>query len=305
MSEPYIPANVLAQADAADKFLREQDAQRLNPPESPPVDQAPAVPTSPIPQTPPPAPAPSEDFEHKYRVLQGKYNAEVPRLNESNRQLASQNADLANRLQQLEIKITEMQTPPQPPADFSKIQAEYGDDLTQVLQQQATTITKLQEVIAQLQHGQAQVVQATQESAADAFWRELRRAAPDWQQLNTDQYFLAWLGEADGLSGLTRYDTMQQAFKRLDADGVARYFASYKSTLKTAPSPQEQLQQQVSPPASGTGNQHAADNKPTFTQAQVATFFKEVALGKWNHRREEAAALERAMETAQIEGRIR
>lgn len=303
MSEPYIPAVVQAQADAADQALRDMDSQRQTAESTQSALELPAVSTPAL--QPPPAspPQPSEDFEHKYRVLQGKYNAEVPRLNAANRDLQQQNNDLAARLTALEQKLSEAQQPPQIPQDFSKIQAEYGDDLTHVLKDQAATISQLKSVISQLQQGQTQVVKSTQEAAVDGFWRELRRIAPDWERLNSDQYFLAWLGEADGLSGLTRYDSMQYAFKRLDADAVARFFQTFQGSQ--SPSASQQLQQQIAPPASGTGNANVVDSKPVFTQAQVSNFFKEVSLGKWNHRREEAAAMERAMELAQIEGRIR
>jgi len=298
--EPYIPASVQAAADASDKYLHDQEAAKVAA-TAPPPNALPQPPVQPT-QTQEPAP-PAEDFRQKYLVLQGKYNAEVPRLHEANRQLQSQNADLGNRLQGLEAKVQELSTPPVPAADFAKIHAEYGDDLTNVLKEQASTISQLKGVITQLQNGQAQVAQATQETVQDAFWRELRRVVPDWQALNSDQYFLAWLAEGDGLSGLSRYDTMQVAFKRLDADGVARYFTSYKAGLQPTQNAQQQLASQVSPPASGTGTQTGSE-KQSFTSAQVSQFFKELSLGKWNHRRDEAEAIERAMELAQSEGRI-
>jgi hypothetical protein len=236
--EPYIPANVRAAADASDNYLRDQEAAKV-------AAEAPspnALPQPPVVADPPARPA--ENFEQQYRVLQGKYNAEVPRLHEANRNLQAQNSDLSIRLQGLEAKVQELSTPPAPGADFTKIHAEYGDDLTNVLKEQASTIAQLKGTIAQLQTGQAQVAQTAQESVQDGFWRELRRIVPDWQALNDDQYFLAWLAEADGLSGYSRYDTMQVAFKRLDAEGVSRYFASYKSGLTRTPSAQEQLASQ-------------------------------------------------------------
>jgi hypothetical protein len=297
--EPYIPANVQAAADASDSFLRGLES----PPAEAPSPSALAQPPSPPVQTQEP---PKDDAaEQRYRVLQGKYNAEVPRLHEANRTLQAQNQELSQRLQGLEAKVQELNKPAPVTQNFDSIHKEFGDDLTNVLKEQAATIQRLNGTIEQLQSGQARVAQATQETAQAAFWRELRRDVPDVDALNRDQYFLAWLDEADGLSGTSRYDTMQVAFRRLDASGVARYFTSYKAGLKSAPSPQEQLQSQVSPPASGTGAYQAADSKPTYTSAQVSQFFKELSLGKWNHRREEAEALERSMEAAQLEGRIR
>ena len=297
--EPYIPANVRAAADASDTYLRDQEAAKVSA-EAPSPN---ALPQPPVVADPPAKPA-DDAAEQRYRVLQGKYNAEVPRLHEANRNLQAQNSDLSARLQGLEAKVQELSTPPAPAADFTKIHAEYGDDLTNVLKEQAATISQLKGTIAQLQTGQAQVAQTAQESVQDGFWRELRRIVPDWQALNSDQYFLAWLAEGDGLSGYSRFDTMQVAFKRLDAEGVARYFTSYKSGLKPTPSAQEQLASQQSPAASGSGVTTGSE-KPSFTSAQVSQFFKELSLGKWNHRQTEARAIERQMEEAQAEGRIR
>ena len=109
---PQLPAAVQAQGDKA-KALQATMAQGTPVPAAEPVRPAPTepgpTPTTPTPQhqgvtpTPPPGPAPvpqpqpihpqpqGEDWQARYNVLQGKYNAEVPGLQ---RALAEANATI-------------------------------------------------------------------------------------------------------------------------------------------------------------------------------------------------------------------
>lgn len=74
----------------------------------------------------PPVGQQDEQLEHRYKVLQGKYNSEVPRL-------SAENKELKSRLAEIEQKLLDLQnaTPPQPLVSPQEIE-EYGEGLIDV-----------------------------------------------------------------------------------------------------------------------------------------------------------------------------
>lgn len=320
MSNNHMPEQVQKQAeDAADK--QKQLAAGADGDATEPV--APEPPESPEPASGPQGDAGNTTTEdallHKYKTLQGMYNAEVPRLHHENR-------ELAQRLQSMEQLIATMSYQPQQqqqqPAAAYVTEAdveEYGDSievmrraardemrsLNQRLADMETTVQRINSsVVPQVQ----QVARQQHANAEQGFWAELSSAVPNFRDINADPNFLAWLGEADPMTGITRQTYLDDAQRRFDARRVASIFHSWSAKTgggnqSIAPS---QLEQQIAPGRSrGSGVPAATGSGTTYSPEDIRRFFDDVRTGKYKGREQERSRIERDIFAAQREGRIR
>lgn len=283
-----------------------------------PVAPAPPPEVPPAPQ-PAPAPAPVDDFKAKYLSLQGKYNAEVPRLNQ-------QLQDALRRLQQLEAapppKPADPPEPPKPVATPKEVE-DFGAPMLEMVQRQAQQVfsslahsftVQLQGLDVRLKSVEQTVNGVTQQAGQtreELFFTELGRQVPDWEQINESAEWLAWLGEKDPVYGFTRQAALDNARQNLNLQQTVAIFKAFKQPSAPAPSAAPappSLAQQVAPPASaGTPPPPSAQAKPIYTQQFLNKFYREVAdrNGPWRGREAEAAAIEADIALAAIEGRIR
>ena len=145
----------------------------------------PQAPTAPNAQAPaaPNAPAPADDqAEHRYKVLQGKYNAEVPRLQAQNKELSERFSAMQNQLSATQALLAGMGQQPQAPhlaqrpAQASLVTpkevTEFGADLYDFVKRAAQEVVAPQvhsleerfRPIAQAVQQMAPMVQQTQEN---------------------------------------------------------------------------------------------------------------------------------------------
>jgi len=103
-----LPAQLASQREAIDKFYAGQNAEADAADDTAVVDDAEGTSVEgevgQADAAPEEAPAKAEDFEQKYRSLQGMYNAEVPRLH-------AQNRELKQRLDQMEQLLGTVSSP--------------------------------------------------------------------------------------------------------------------------------------------------------------------------------------------------
>jgi DNA repair exonuclease SbcCD ATPase subunit len=220
-----------------------------------------------------------ETWEHKYRSAQGRYNAEVPRLHKQIKELSGEVAQLQQRLDQITA------TPAQPeisPVDElrAKYGEAYGDDLAKDTEALARAIaTKELEKAAKRVEELERQMQETQASGAQAqFFSTLAARVPNWQDVNAEQGWLAWLGEFDPLVGATRQDVLDYAQSQADADRVAAIFETYLLTRQQAPRAAPQapvantgyLQEQLVPRSQGTAPSVSQPNRRIYTEAEIS-----------------------------------
>lgn len=253
-----------------------------------------------IPETPPAAPAPAsvaqpDNFEHKYRVLQGMYEADVRRVKDAQRALDE-------RLRSLE------QTPPppaQPPESSAKDIETFGADLVDMVKryvegQQA----QVEQRLVALEQRIGVVAQQTQGTTKRTFFQELQRLVPNFEDINTDERWLVWLGEVDPLFGTTRQKALDEAQAQADAKRVAGFFHAFERSLPPPPAPDPGLAQQVTPATSGNPPPRPAPAKPNITHRAIESFYRDVAQGKYAGRQAEMDALELQINLAVAEGRV-
>ena len=225
-------------------------------------------------------------LEQSLKVLQGKYNAEVPRLSEEIRNLKEQ-------LAQKPEKAT-------PDPDVEKIKAKlldtYTEDeveaLTGLIQhysQPKSDSSEIQALRDQLQ----QVTHQTRE-------QQLTAMVPDWQQINASEAFVNYLKEVNPESGQERNRHLQEAWQVGDIPRVVAIFNTFKQRLgkPPAPPPVEPEQRASAPKA-----QSSVDRK-VWKQSEIEQIAKAYHQGYFRGREAEYKALRDRIEMATVEGRV-
>ena len=305
-----------------------------------PVAPAPAA-VAPAP-APAPAPAQPDPFEQRYRVLQGKYDAEVPRLHEQLRGMQAHLASTQSLLSQLgsqqAVNPQTLLPPVQPLVKDSEIK-EFGADLFDFIQRAAKQavipevgqmveqrITPVMSQMQQLGGNVQNVANQQQVSAEQQIFNDIDRlVGPDWETINDSPQFLEWLQVVDPYSGATRGAMLSAAFQNRDAPRVARFFNGFRQEhaagqqpAAAAPAAAPASPQGAAPPvtlaslaAPGMGNAPPPAGTPTeagqrvWTLPEISAFYADVQRGRYKGRQADQAAIERDIFLAQKSGRIR
>lgn len=333
-----LPASVRRQVENANRLV-----EQMNTPAAPPA--TPAAPVAPVAAAAPPAapPPPADDtMEHKYRVLQGKYNAEVPRLQ---RQLQEQDTILRDMRQQLTNAQTTLaslssgqpapnaQPPAQPAARRVKDEEirQFGPDLYDFIKRTSLEAVEpelsrvaqpIQQRLAKTEQAATSAAAAVAADAVQTMYTFLNDKVPDWTVLNELPEFLTWLEQKDPYAGAPRGQLLSQAYQANDGTRVAAFFLGFKNenaAVSPQPSaappaapaaPESQLLQLVAPgtpkagPASGAPNDAG---KRIWTRNDVTALYAKI--NEFTKKGKQAPAELRALEAdlvrAQSENRIR
>ena len=301
-----LPRAVLEAEEKANKaheelLKQQQNTENTDPPPSdpPPGDPPPA---DPAPPTDPadsghPQPGNEDTSEHRFKVLQGKYNSEVPRLN-------AENKDLKARLQQMEhdLEVLKNSKPPEALVKPEEIE-QYGEGLIDVARRIAREeLASKDAEIQTLKSRLDSLSTTTTQNVEASFFKSLTEMVPDWEQVNQDPKFLTWLDEVDELTGESRQSLLSRAEKSRDAARTAKFFNAYKKTSSSwAANTTQALESQVAPSTNKAPN--APPAKKVWTRAEVADFYARARRG--DIKDEDVIAIEADIMSAQIEGRKR
>jgi len=316
-----LPTQVQAALDAAEATLAAAQNPESNTMEAASVEAV--APTEqvqqadPQPQVAAPEPAtqqPSQDsiWEQRYKILQGKYNAEVPDLH---RKVHNLEGKLESAIQNLE-KATREVPKEQPKAVDAKDVENFGSDLVDMVQRVATLVTgqlsqafdakinafgKELDVVKQQLLGTTKTVAMT---AEQTFFDRLTKLVPDWERLNADQSFLAWLAQVDPVYGVPRQAALQRAQDALNADHAAAVFNAFAPAKPAQAKGPDPLEKQVSPKSAGAEQPQPAQQQ-VITSAQITAFYDDVRKGLYRGKEAQAAQIEQIINTALAEGRVR
>jgi hypothetical protein len=268
-------------AEAAHQALLAGNTAPATPPApvAPPVEApapAPAAPPieAPAAPTPPPTPAPvaptaADAWELKYRVLEGKYRAEVPRL-------AEQVRELTDRLNSLSAAPATPPAPAAPSAAAAVVREQYGDDFTDAVATVANDLVK--PVRDELASKLAGVEERAAQQARHGFFSELASLVPNWQAIDAEAGFTAFLDEFDPLMGRTRREFFNAGDKANDAAQVAAFFAAYlrgrtPAPAPAAPVPPPSVEHLIEPDSSR--HSEAPPGKKLWSRQEVARFYSD------------------------------
>lgn len=268
------------------------------------------------PPTPPAAPAtpplPTENWEQRFKTLQGMFNAEVPALRT---QLKAAESKLTTALEQIQaLSAAKEQPPAKPDVDPRDIEA-FGQDLMDMVMRNLTAAGQQlrTEVHAEVQRVEARVKaledsvngvsERTNATMEQQFYASLKQFVPDWEQVNAQQDWLNWLGETDPTFGVPRQRALDVAIQAMDASRVAAVFRQFKAaSVSRVP---ETIETQRVPAGGGGGPAPVAGAaKPVIASKFVQTFYTDVAKGRYRGREAEAERIEAEINLAASEGRI-
>ena len=140
-----------------------------------------------------------------------------------------------------------------------------------------------------------------------SFEQRLHRLVPDFDAVNADPKWIAWLNEFDPLIRGPRKLVAQEAFNRGDAEAVADYVKLFREvTAPVEPAPQvtEELERQIQPSRSASSTQTASPKGKTYSTADITKMFNKVAQLGNQGKVDEARKLEAEIDAAYMEGRV-
>lgn len=288
------------------------------------------------------APNPDGGFEHKFRVLQGKYTAETTRMRTENTVLAGRLESMETLLAQLVAQrpaasMSPPESPPEPRIEVPSIAPvsdreveEFGADMLDAasrftLQKLMPLINSLSSEVATLRGQFTQTAEqasaATRSvalSARDRMFKLLDTEVEDWRVVNTDQAFKTWLGGEDAFTGEPRQALLLRAYERNDGPRVLRFFQAFKAENVAGGEPAtgrqipaNRAETRVNPEAlavPGRGRNAETPNTPSekiaWTPDSIQAFYTDVRTGQFKNNPQERDRLERDIFAAQREGRI-
>lgn len=307
----------LRELEALEKQLNEANnpapAESTPTPAEPPQDPQPA-PAEPKPVEPTPTPTEpvvaEEKWEQKYKTLKGMYDAEVPRLHADLRDLKAQ---VDNLRKAAETKPAEQAKPVAAEKLVTDADVEaFGSDLIEVQRKVAREVAaefrgELDAMRAENDKLREQLNSTGTQVSEASFEQRLYRMVPDFEAVNTDPKWIAWLNEVDPLLRAPRSSVAQQAFNRGDAEGVAHYVAMFKKSVApvepTADKATE-LELQIQPNRGATSAPPTSQKGKVYTNADIEKMFRKAADLGTKGQTEAAKKLEAEIDAAFMEGRV-
>lgn len=286
-----IPQAVLEQEKEAERLYQEAYQQ----PQDSQTEESTAH--DPGSQEPPPVAQPPEDsWEHRYKVITGKYNAEVPKL-------AADNRELRLQLKQLnaEIENIKQAKPPERLVTAQEIE-EYGPVLDVARKIAKEELTAKEREIDSLKGQIDRIVAKTDKVEEIGFFERMTQLVPNWMTANEDKRFHEWLDGFDELTGRVRQSLLEEAQEARDAVRCAKFFQAYEKASQTwAAAATQGLASQVVPETNRATTPPAG--KKIWTTQEIDQFYSGWRSGQIKDK--QAVAIEADIQMAMVEGRIR
>lgn len=243
--------------------------------------------------------AEAEKAIHKFNVLNGKYQSEVPQLHDEIRQLKE-------RLKSLESGEPAAASPGPSGETFTvdvpdEIKEMYGDEMPQwvidVAKKAAEQAVKpFEQQVQSFTTGQV-------EDKTQVFFDALSKAHPDWETINGLEAFQSFLAETVEELGVERQAIIDDAQKRMDPKPVILQIDAFKKRYSGS-GEQQRLASQEAPSDSGGTPPPAEPTAEKIKESDIAAFYKAASLGKYKRNPEEYARLEGLIRKAQESGNI-
>jgi hypothetical protein len=256
-----------------------------------------------------------ETFEHKYKTLLGKYDAEVPRLQQQVR-------DLKLKLDAFEKAKAE--TPSEPTKSKEKVsyvtdadRAEFGEELLDVQRRVAREVAEeYQEQIAAqakvIKELEAKITNTGSQIGQMTFAQKLTQLVPDFEQVDRDERWVAWLNGHDPMLRAPRRTQAKAAFDAGDAEAVAHYVNLWKASIADTQEPvkakrQAELEKQVAPnrSANSVKTQSVGRDSKVYSAREVEAAWTKIRTLNTRGMVDDAAKLEAEITAAYLEGRVR
>ena len=255
----------------------------------------------------------ADDFKQKYNTLRGKYDAEVPRLHQQLRELTTRLDELLKEKDAKPVEPTKAKEKVSYVTDADR--AEFGEELIDVQRRVAKEVAseyedRFEQQEAIIRELQNQLKKTGSEVGQMNFAQRLQQLVPDFQEIDGDARWVAWLNEIDPIIRDQRRVLAQKAFNEGDAEAVAHYVSLFKQTIASPEAPeraqrQTELEKQVAPNRSANTSKTPSAGAKLYTEREVQAAWQKVRT--LNQRGDYAGAekLEAELTAAYLEGRVR
>jgi hypothetical protein len=216
----------------------------------PPVALEPPANVVPLPTNAEPAavtpPQPAQDalyWQKRFETVQGKLDAEMPRLFQQIR-------DQGEMIRKLSAQLAERNAPPA--ADETLVTQKdidaYGEDLIDAMRRTAREEARkayaaereaLEKKFGAVESQVGQVSQRVEKNAVDTFWGEVLTLVPDWLSVDQNPSWIAWLDTSPEFATNSYRELAAQAISKGNPRKIAKLVEAWKK---------ESGQAQVSPP---------------------------------------------------------
>ncbi len=342
-----VPAQALKEAEAAEKLYKELYPDQFEtppvpdepinplppelpaqpvPPVVPPIDQvvtplveAPPVEISPDDSTPPKP----DEYEQRYKTLQGKYNKEVPvlasQLAQINSQLAAVQAELAavksgqvTRPDKLASTLAALDNDPKIQHIKETLPDLYDAVALLVTNVETQANAAIEKLSNRVDTQEATVVKTQQER----FWDDLDKFNKDWETIQRTPDFAVWIAQTDRYTGVPRRNLLLDASGKFDSGRTIAFFEDYLADQAPTddttrpPVPIMPSSPKNTPPIvpKTVGGKKPVDPGTKTTEyinaSEVSAFYNDLQRNKYLGREAESDRLQAKYDLATVQGRI-
>lgn len=260
----------------------------------------------------------SEDWEHKYNVLKGKFNAETRRERERANEAEATVQTLQQAVAALTAKVDSMAPGQGQEPESGGSSASGVDDVVGVIREElgdevADGLLKLiQGETSKLESKIDKVAKSSEEIAKDehnrkrnAMFKILDSTMPTWEEVFRSPEFTSWKRETEPLSGETWDSLIARAERAYDADRILTIFQRFTAEYsKKTNAPNPPAQAPVAPDTGGgSAPQPVAENDGWVTRKEINDHYKKLATKTYGSD-EERIAEHKRIDGAVAAGRV-
>lgn len=244
-------------------------------------------------------PAVTEDFEQKYNVLKGKYDAETQRMTQMLSQTMAEKEALRLKFE-ANAPVRKEDTFDSDP-DIQNIITEYPS-LAKGIEKLASKI-----VAEKIKKTEAAVSERLNKTELDTYHSQLDAKVKDWRKINADPKFMEWLQVRDRYTGATRHELLMHSFNNFDAETSATFFSDYaKEKGLAVQSKKNAKETNMALDTAGNDLPPQGGKKTGYiSRADITQFYRDRAMGKFQGSEETAAKIEARILRAVKEGKVR
>jgi len=257
----------------------------------------------------------SESFKQKYATLRGKYDAEVPRLHQQVKELTDQMNAIREEAQA--AKKAEAEKPKEKVSYVTDAdREEYGDDLIDFQRRVAKEVSqdyeeRFEQQSRVIQDLQSKISNTDNQVGEVGFTQKLNALVPEFDQLDDDERWVAWLNEIDPMTRGPRRDQAQAAFNSGDAEAVAHYVSLFRGSVEPVANGksdrQTELEKQVTPSrsASTVASKSSNNSSKIYSEKELDRGWTKIRDLNSQGKYDDAEKLEAELTVAYMEGRVK
>jgi len=272
------------------EVVAEPEAELEPEPEPTPDPEEPTPEPDPVVETPDEQTEPKKkertNWKKRFTTTKKKLDGTIHTLRRELATVSQQNAILMEKVEELTESLGEVGKP--------EAKVEYTDEEREVLGDEALstidriTSKRVKEATKPLEdqlkkeaeakkEAAKNAAEAANEAALDAFRSLLEDEVPDYDEIDRDPAFTAWLHEDNG-RGVERFTLFKNAQLSSDVERVAQFFNDFKSMKDSS---NDAIEDQITP--EGKGSAPAANTPPAtpdgWTMESIDAFYDKVLAG--------------------------